>query len=815
MNTNETEYLELKNKLKEEISGKLERHFGKTLSDATGRQLYKAVAMTVRDRIMDRWTQTRQQRKNNDEKMLYYLSFEFLIGRVLNENLMSLKQTQLYCEVLSELGFDLGSVEEMEPDAGLGNGGLGRLAACFMNSLASLDYPAYGCGIRYEYGLFRQKIVDGYQIELPDPWLEDGNVWEIERPEEQVEVYFGGTVSTYTENGTLKFYVNDAAKVIAVPYDMPLLGYDTNTVNTLRLWSARSPKQIDLDLFSHGNYAKAIEEKELTEVLSKILYPEDKHTEGKVLRLRQQYFFTSATIQWIIRDFKASGKNLADLYKYVQIQINDTHPAIGIPELMRILMDEEGFGWDEAWDITTKTFAYTNHTVMSEALEKWTVNIMQKQLPRIYLIIEEINRRLVEDLQSRFGNDWGKINYLSVIAYDYIHMANLCVVGSHSVNGVSALHTEILKQDLFKDFYSMMPDKFINMTNGITHRRWLLGANPELAKLICEAIGDGFIKNPEKLSDLAPFAKDNAFCESFERVKLEKKKRLSNYIFEESCLKTDPSSIFDTQAKRLHEYKRQLMNVLHILYLYNQILENPSGNYEPHTFIFAAKASPGYHRAKLIIKLINSVAEAISHNKAVSDKLKVVFIENYGVTLAEKIIPATEISQQISTAGKEASGTGNMKFMMNGALTIGTLDGANVEMTERVGRDNIYIFGLNSNEVSKIYQTGNKISREAYSHNISIRKVLDRLIDGSLVADKPKIFNELYNALLFGDNGFPDPYMVLADFESYRDTMAKMSNDYKNKRLWNEKAILNIAASGYFSSDRTINEYNEHIWKLR
>lgn len=808
--------MDYKTELKENILGKIERYFGKTLEEATSKQIYMAVAMTVRDRIMDKWKQTEQYRqKLSDCKKLYYLSFEFLVGRVLNENLMSLGQTKLYKEVLDELGLDLEYIEEMEADAGLGNGGLGRLAACFMNSLATLDYPAYGCGIRYEYGLFKQKIVDGYQIELPDPWLEDGNVWEIARPEEQVEVFFGGNVSTYMENGVMKFYVNNATKVIALPYDMPVLGYDTNTVNTLRLWSARSPKHIDLDLFSHGNYVKALEEKELAEVLSKILYPEDKHTEGKVLRLRQQYFFTSATIQWIIRDFKMQGKNLSELYKYVQIHINDTHPAIGIPELMRVLMDQEGFGWDEAWRITTKTFAYTNHTIMNEALEKWTTHIMRTQLPRIYMIIEEIHRRLEKRLVERFGNDWGKINYMAVIAYDYINMANLCIEGSHSVNGVSALHTEILKKDLFKDYYSIYSEKFINMTNGITHRRWLLQANPKLAELIKEAIGDGFINNPEKLSDLASFAKDGSFQEKFEQIKYENKRRLSNYISMENELLINPSSIFDTQAKRLHEYKRQLMNILHILYLYNQMLDSPYTDHQPHTFIFAAKASPGYHRAKLVIKLINAIADEINNNKSVSDKLKVVFIENFGVTLAERIIPATEISQQISTAGKEASGTGNMKFMMNGALTVGTLDGANVEMAERVGRENMYIFGLNAAEVSKIYQTGNNISREVYTDNALLRKVLDQLINGSIVTDKPNLFKDIHHALLFGDNGFPDPYMVLADFESYRETQAKAVNDYKDRSKWNEKAILNIAASGYFSSDRTITEYNEYIWKLR
>ncbi|MDR0405721.1 MAG: glycogen/starch/alpha-glucan family phosphorylase, partial [Clostridiales bacterium] len=595
MGDNGNAQIRQKNEIKEQIIGKLERYFGKTLGDATDRQLYMATAMTVRDRIMDRWTQTEQARNGTDRrKRLYYLSFEFLIGRMLSDNLMSLGQRALYQEALSELGLDLTAIEDTEADAGLGNGGLGRLAACFMNSLATLDYPAYGCGIRYEYGLFKQKIVDGYQIELPDPWLEDGCVWEIARPEEQVEVYFGGTVDSYTEDGRMKFYVKDASTVIALPYDMPAPGFGTDTVNTLRLWSARSPKQLDLSQFSHGNYTKAVEEKELAEVLSKILYPEDKHIEGKVLRLRQQYFFTSATIQWIIREYKAGGGDLRRLHDYTQIHINDTHPAIGIPELMRLLMDVEGFGWDEAWEVTTKTFAYTNHTIMSEALEKWTVAAMRQQLPRICMIIEEINRRLTEDLTARFGGDRGKIDYMAVIAYDYINMANLCVVGSHSVNGVSALHAEILQKDLFKDYYGIMPYKFSGITNGVTHRRWLLGANPRLAALIQDAIGDGFIREPEKLTDLAAFAKDSAFQEQFAKIKHDNKAALSRYIFAESGILADPGALFDTQAKRLHEYKRQLMNVLHILYLYHQILENPSFAFPPRVFLFAAKASPGY-----------------------------------------------------------------------------------------------------------------------------------------------------------------------------------------------------------------------------
>jgi len=804
-----------KEEIKDQILGKLERYFGKTLEEASNKQIYKAVAMTVRDLIMDKWTQTESYRNKIGSKKLYYLSFEFLIGRMLGNNIMSLGEQKIFEEILEEMGMDLNTIEEMESDAGLGNGGLGRLAACFMNSLATLDYPAYGCGIRYEFGLFKQKIVDGYQIEMPDPWLEDGCAWEIERPEEQVEVHFGGHVESYFENGDMKFFVRDATTVLAVPYDVPVVGYDTNTVNTLRLWSARSPKRIDFSLFSHGDYTKAAEEKVLAESLSKILYPEDNHLGGKILRLRQQYFFTSATLQWILKDFKKMNKPLVEIPDYIQIHVNDTHPAIAIPEMMRLLMDVEGLGWDTAWDITTKTFAYTNHTVMAEALEKWPVSIMKEQVPRIFMIIDEINRRLVNQLVEKYGDDWGKINYMSVIAHDYVSMANLCIVGGHSVNGVSALHTEILKNDNFRDYYSLTPEKFVNMTNGITHRRWLLRANPELTKLITEAIGDDFIKNPQKLQNLKPFAKDAAFKEKFAKIKYDNKVKFSNFMLNEFGTKIDPTSIFDTQAKRLHEYKRQLLNILHVQYLYNQLLENPNMDIEPQTFFFAAKAAPGYHRAKLIIKLINSISEEINRNKEIASKLKVVFLENYGVSIAEKLIPATEVSEQISTAGKEASGTGNMKFMMNGALTVGTMDGANVEMFERVGDENIYIFGLRENEVSKIYSTGNTISPEVYTNNYRLRKVMDQLVDGTIVADKPNVFNELHHALLQGDSGFPDPYMVLADFESYCDIHDRISKDYRDKDKWYEKAILNVAASGYFSSDRTIEEYNAKIWKLR
>ncbi|GHV16294.1 glycosyl transferase family 35 [Clostridia bacterium] len=802
-----------KERIKNKILKRLQRDFGKTLGEATKNQIYKAVAMTVRDIIIDEWVEN--ENETSTEKTLYYLSFEFLVGRTLENNLLNLGLDSLYKEVLADLGINFADISEKEADAGLGNGGLGRLAACFMDSLATLGYPAYGCGIRYEYGLFKQKIVDGYQIEMPDPWLEDGCVWEIEKPEEQVEVKFGGTVETYWENDKMKVYLKNATTVLGVPYDMPVVGYNGKIVNTLRLWSARSPKYIDMNLFSSGSYTKALEEKELAELLSKVLYPEDNHFEGKNLRLRQQYFFTSATIQWIVRSMKKKGINLSELPKHAQIHINDTHPAIAIPELMRILMDEEGMGWDESFKICTKVFAYTNHTVLSEALEKWPQDMIKTLLPRVYTIIEEIHHNNEEALKAKFGEDWGKINYMNIMSNGQISMANLCLAMCSAVNGVSALHTNILKKEVFKDYYSITPDKFKNVTNGITFRRWLNLSNPRLTDLITNTIGDGFNSNQTELKKLEKYTTDSAFVEQFASIKRANKVDLANYLQRENGIIIDPDSIFDVQIKRLHEYKRQLLNILHILYLYNKIIANPEASFYPHTFIFAAKASPGYQRAKLIIKLINSVAEKVNNDPIANKKLKVVFMENYGVSIAQKIIPATDISEQISTAGKEASGTSNMKFMLNGAVTIGTLDGANVEMSEILGNKNIYIFGLKSDEVSRIYQHGNQESKEIYSTQTEIRKVLDNLVDDSLSQDKPHLFSEIYQSLLFGDNNLPDPYMVIRDFESYAKTHEKMWKDYLKTDQWNAKAINNVANSGHFSSDRCIEEYNKKIWKLK
>lgn len=812
---NKTEKKMLKEKIKSSISGKLRRYFGKTIDNATPDQIYKACAFTVRDEIMEEWAKSRELLENSHKKELYYLSFEFLMGRALGNNIMNIMQTDIYKEALSEMGLELEKIEETENDAGLGNGGLGRLAACFLDSLSTLELPAFGCGIRYEYGLFKQKIVDGYQIEMPDPWLEDGNVWEVERPEDSVEVHYNGRIEEYFEDNRMKFRHVDYNTVIGEPYDMPISGYNSKLVNTLRLWRARSPKIINMSEFNRGDYTMAIKDKELAEVVSQVLYPEDNHYEGKLLRLKQQYFFVSATIQWILAKQKRRGHNLWELPKYVQIHINDTHPTIAIPEMMRILMDEENFGWDEAWEIVQKTFAYTNHTIMAEALEKWPMSMVESLLPRVSMIIKEIDRRQREFLTSQFGNDIGKIEYMAVISNGQVNMANLCLTSCHSINGVAALHTEILKNETFRDYYMVYPEKFKNVTNGVTPRRWLLQANPELAGLITESIGDGWIKNAEKLEGLEKFADDGVFREKFAKIKQDNKLKLAEYIKEHNGILVDPNSLFDVQIKRLHEYKRQLMKVMHIIYRYKMITENPSqASMLPETFIFGAKAAPGYHTAKLIIKLINNVADVVNNDPRTKDILKVVFIENYSVSTAEKIVAAANLSQQISTASKEASGTGNMKLMLNGALTIGTLDGANVEIAERVGLDNIYIFGLTSQEVLNIYASGHSGSPEVYSQNMVIKGIVDTFIDGTFTPDNQNLFRELYHSLVFG-NGFADPYLLLRDFESYLDASHLVAKDFQRPEIWNKKAIINVSKAGFFSSDRSIMDYNDTIWGLQ
>ena len=809
------DYNNLKNKIRESVIGTLRSHFGRSIEDATESQLYKACAMTLRDEVMIKWDQSNKAVEQNGDKQLFYLSIEFLMGRALGNNLINLLRDEVYQEVFKELGIDLGELREIEPDAGLGNGGLGRLAACFLDSLATLELPGHGYGLRYQYGLFKQKIVDGFQIEMPDPWLDDGNVWEIARPEEQKEVRFGGKIAESWENSRTVYKQEGYMSVIAIPYDTPIVGYNSDQINTLRLWSAKSPKYIDMGWFGRGRYIKASAEKELAEVISKVLYPEDNHYEGKSLRLRQHYFFVSASIQCIIRSYKDIYGDLNRLPDKVAIHINDTHPALAIPELMRILLDEEGMDWDTAWNLTTRVFAYTNHTIMSEALEHWPLSLFKELLPRIYMIVHEINERYCRKLWDYYPGQWDKIADMAIIAYDEVRMAPLCVIGSHSVNGVAALHTNILKNDVFKNYYQMEPAKFINVTNGITQRRWLLKANPGLSKLLHDTIGDDWITEPWKLKELEPYANDAAFKETFAQIKMENKKRLAKYIKEYNGVDPDPFSIFDVQVKRLHEYKRQLLNILHIMYLYNRLVANPNEDIHPRTFIFGAKASPGYHRAKMIIKLIHTVAEKISRDKRISEIIKVVFLENYRVSLAEKIIPGADVSEQISTAGKEASGTGNMKFMINGALTIGTLDGANVEMKEAVGDENIFIFGLRAEEVMHNYKYDTYKPRAIYEENLHIKKVIDQLVNGFLYQENTSMFADIYRSLLYSDGGIADPYMVLADFEAYSQTHEQLEKVYRNKDIWYQKAIINVANSGYFSSDRSIREYNANIWHLK
>lgn len=804
--------------LKNEIAGKISRHFGKTMEDATPKMVYVACALTARDQIMSKWAKSHKTVKEEGSKKLYYLSFEFLMGRLFATNILNLMQTDTYVKALKSLGYELSDIVELENDAGLGNGGLGRLAACFIDSLTTLDLPAYGCTIRYEYGLFKQKIVDGYQIELPDPWLEDGSAWEIARPEETVEVKFGGQVHSYwDENGRFICNYENSHTILAMPYDVPLVGYDSKIVNKLRLWSAKSPDTMNMKEFNSGNYVRAMEEKQLAEVISKVLYPEDNHDEGKELRLKQQYFLVSATLQWILREFENRyGKNWSMLPEKAVIHINDTHPTLAIPEMMRLLLDEKGLGWDEAWEITTKVFAYTNHTVMSEALEKWSLDMFKKVLPRIAMIVDEINRRLMEYLNVVYPNDPAKHHYMAVISDNTVYMANLCLATCFAVNGVSRLHTHILTSDIFADYYRLNPARFHAITNGITFRRWICNCNPKLANAITKRIGKGWERDYEKLAKLKKFADDEEFQKEFYEIKRENKVHLAEYIKKHNGIEVDPDSIFDVQAKRLHEYKRQLLNVLHIMYEYNRLCENPDMDFVPKTYIFAAKAAPGYARAKLIIKLINTVADKVNNDERIKGKIKVVFLENYGVSIAEKLVVAADISEQISTAGKEASGTGNMKFMLNGALTIGTLDGANVEMLEQAGEDNIFIFGLKADEVSARlrYNNGDEV-KDIYSSNHGLRRVLDQLISGELSPENPQIFRDLYQTLLFGDYGNPDVYMVLRDFEEYSNMQNRLSELYKNRKEWVKKAIMNTASSGYFSSDRTINEYNEKIWHLK
>lgn len=805
-----------KDSIKASIIGKLQRYNGRTIEEASNGQIYRALASTVRDQIMQKWMISREERKTNNNKRLFYLSVEFLMGRSLYTNILNLVSLDAYKQALDELHIDVDKVLQEEPEPALGNGGLGRLAACFMDSLASLDLPAMGCSIRYEYGLFRQKIVDGQQVELPDYWLGNGNVWEMPVMEDACEVHFNGHVEMGNENGRTVFRHVGYNTVEAVPYDMPLVGYDTSTVNSLRLWSARAPKRIDLSDFNHGHYVQASEEKELAEAISNILYPEDNHYEGKLLRLKQQYFFTSATLQYILKDFKKlNGTNWSKLPEKVVIHINDTHPGLAIPELMRLLMDEEGLCWDEAQQIVSRTMAYTNHTIMAEALEKWPEDMVKSLLPRIYQILVEMNKRLCARLWNFFPGEAERVGRMAIIAYGYIHMANLCVAMTFSTNGVSKLHGDILKQETFHDFYLVMPEKFSAITNGITHRRWLMACNPELTKLICDTIGTDWVKDPELLHDLAPYADDAAFREQFEKIKHNNKVRLSNFLKEHQGAIVDPNFIFDAQSKRLHEYKRQMLNALHILVLYNRIVNDPNFTMHPRVFIFGSKAAPGYNRAKQIIRFINGLSALIAKHPRASKMLQVVFLENYDVSSAQMLIPATEISEQISTASKEASGTGNMKYMMNGAITIGTMDGANVEISEQVGMDNIYIFGMRSDTVLDMYRERNYNPMTIFETNQELRLALTQMIDGTVLPDAPSALQDLYHSLLIGDWGnMADPFFVLKDFGSYSMAQRRIDADYADRDKWNRMAVINTAMSGVFCSDRTIREYNDTIWHL-
>jgi starch phosphorylase len=790
-----------KEQFKQTYLQKLEMMYGKRFEDTTISEQYHALGQLVRETISSRWIETNENYRTAKQKQVYYLSIEFLLGRLLGNNLLNLGVRDLCEEALNELGIKLKALEECEIDAGLGNGGLGRLAACFLDSLASLNLPGHGCGIRYKHGLFDQKIVDGYQVELPEQWLRHGNVWEVRRADKAVGVSFWGEVESYVEKGRLKFRHVQAETISAVPYDMPIIGYKTNTVNMLRLWSAEpSPYPINRDVLKY---------KRETEAVSEYLYPDDTNDDGKILRLKQQYFLVAASLKSIINSYREQHDTLLELHQHIAIHINDTHPVLAIPELMRILIDEEELSWDEAWAITTKTISYTNHTTLSEALEKWPMHIFKSLLPRIYMIIEEINERFCTELWEQFPGDWARIERMAIISHELVKMAHLAIVGTHSVNGVAKIHSEILKQREMKDFYDVFPSRFNNKTNGITHRRWLLKANPELATLLTEAIGDDWIHSPIELAKLEKFSKNSDFKEALRDVKQIRKKILANRIKEQTGVVVDEYSIFDVQVKRLHAYKRQLLNVLHIMYLYNKLKEDSSFQIHPRTFIFGAKASPGYFYAKKVIKLLNSVAGKINHDPRVNQYLKVIFLENYRVSLAEEIIPATDVSEQISTASKEASGTGNMKFMMNGALTIGTLDGANIEIGEKVGAENIFTFGLTSEEVLNYYQNGGYRSSDYYHHNKHIQTILEQLING-FFPNTGTDFEMIYDSLLMQN----DEYFVLKDFSSYKKEQAKLGKVFMDKDAWYEKSVINIANSGYFSSDRTIQEYADDIWNL-
>ncbi|MDD6307387.1 MAG: glycogen/starch/alpha-glucan phosphorylase [Clostridiales bacterium] len=790
--------------------------YRKTLEEANQQELFQAVSYAVKDIIIDKWLATQQTFDKEDPKFVYYMSMEFLMGRALGNNLINLKEYAGFKEALEEIGLNLDEIEDQEPDPALGNGGLGRLAACFMESLATLGYPAYGCGIRYRYGMFKQKIKDGFQVEEPDNWLKDGYPFELRRPEYAYEVKFGGYVrAENTPDGKTRFVQEGYQSVRAIPYDMPIVGYGNNVVNTLMIWDAEPSECFELNSFDKGDYRKAVEQENLAKNLVEVLYPNDNHIAGKELRLKQQYFFVSASVQRALARYKKNHDDIHKLPEKVTFQLNDTHPTVAVAELMRILLDEEGLSWDEAWEITTKTCAYTNHTIMAEALEKWPIEIFSRLLPRIYQIVEEINRRFVLQIQASFPGDNNKIAKMAIIYDGQVKMAHLAIAAGYSVNGVARLHTEILKNEQLHDFYEMFPQKFNNKTNGITQRRFLLHGNPLLAAWVTDHIGEDWITNLSHIEKLAIYADDKKAQQEFMNIKYQNKLRLAKYIKEHNGIEVDPRSIFDVQVKRLHEYKRQLLNILHVMYLYNELKEHPEMDFYPRTFIFGAKAAAGYKIAKLTIKLINSVADVINNDRSINGKIKVVFIEDYRVSNAEWIFAAADVSEQISTASKEASGTGNMKFMLNGALTLGTMDGANVEIVEEVGAENAFIFGMSSDEVIAHERNRDYDPMQIFNQDQDIRKVLMQLINGFYSPNNPEQFRDLYNSLLNTQSTqYADTYFILKDFRSYADAQKRVMEAYKDEDAWAKSAILNVAHCGKFSSDRTIQEYVDDIWKL-
>ena len=806
-----------KSQLKKSILRKIRRQYGKTIEEAHEYEIYYAVSRATLDYIVENWYNTKKTYAKKQVKQMYYFSAEFLMGRYLGNNLINLQINEAVKETLQELGVDINKVEDKEMDAGLGNGGLGRLAACFLDSLATLELPGHGYGLRYKYGMFDQRIENGFQVEYPDDWTKFGDPWSIKRIDRVYEVKFGGQIEVHRDEVGKEYFKRvNTENVNAVAYDVPIIGYGNDTVNTLRLWEARSPEGFDLKLFNDQKYLLASENAVEAEDISRVLYPNDTEKDGKMLRLKQQFFFTSASLQDIVRRYKTLyGNDFSKFQEKVAIQLNDTHPVVAIPELMRILLDYEKLNWGEAWDICKNVFSYTNHTILAEALEKWDIPLFQTLLPRIYQIVEEINRRFMEELNEKYPDDWQKKQQMAIIGNGQIRMAWLAIVGSHTVNGVAALHTEILKNSELKEWYELYPEKFQNKTNGITQRRWLLKSNPELAGLITELIGDKWITDLYELKKLEQYMEDDNVLNRLTEIKFHNKQKLAEYIKETTGIDVNPHSIFDIQVKRLHEYKRQLLNVLHIMDLYNKLKENPLLDVEPRTFIFGAKAAAGYRRAKGIIKLINSVAEKVNNDSDINGKIKVVFLENYRVSLAEKIFPAADVSEQISTASKEASGTGNMKFMLNGAITIGTMDGANVEIVEEAGAENAFIFGLKADEVVRLEAYGKYNPLEEYNVVEGLTKVIDQLTDGTYDDNHTGIFKEIQSSLLYGaDGGRPDVYFLLRDFSSYRNAQSELQKAYKDKRKWAQKMLKNIANAGKFSSDRTIMEYAKEIWNI-